>query len=153
MSITIALFTLFMQNPAAVRLAPGVAGPSSPREFCAAFPSDVNAFGLSGLVCLRRHNCPHPYRLCARRLQRAGPNNPLEAGLRVEFNTGYARTMAAGSPWRFVGRVPQGMAYQPVNAVLAVESAIEDGALLGFYLPGEQSYSSLSTKISSSIGG
>lgn len=56
--------------------------------------------------------------------------------------TGYSRTIAAGSQWRLIGRIPSGEVYRPMSGVFTVESAqvheagivIWQGKLTGFYM-------------------
>jgi hypothetical protein len=75
----------------------------------------------------------------------------LRVPLELKLSTGYSRTLAAGSRWQPVGRVPQGIVYRPVNSVFSIEGrqvheaylVIDHAALQGFYLPGEARYSPL----------
>lgn len=72
-----------------------------------------------------------------------------EAG--VTLDTGYTRTLKAGSRWRAVGTLDQGDVYRPVGDVFTVEGAhiheawlvVRNGMLVGFYLPAEHDYSPL----------
>jgi hypothetical protein len=76
----------------------------------------------------------------------------------VTLGTGYQRSILTGSRWERVGSVPQGDVYRPVGTVFTIEGAntheaflvIRDSQIVGFYLPGERSFSPLepATRIS-----
>ncbi|MFX8297360.1 hypothetical protein ABTL30_20295, partial [Acinetobacter baumannii] len=59
-----------------------------------------------------------------------------------------------------VGTVPQGVVYRPVGTIFTIEGrqvheaylVIADQRLVGFYLPGEQAYSPLSTAVPITTG-
>lgn len=65
--------------------------------------------------------------------------------------SGYPRTIAAGSRWQRIGRVPQGDVLRPVTGVFTVESAnvseaglvISQDKLTGFYMLVERSFAAL----------
>ena len=67
----------------------------------------------------------------------------------------YERVLASGSKWVYLGRVPAGNVYRKSDGVLTIEGAhvheaylVEmNGELLGFYLPGENAYAALPTKL------
>ena len=69
----------------------------------------------------------------------------------ITLDTGYTRTLKAGSRWRAVGTVDQGDVYRPVGDVFTLEGAhiheawlvVRNGTLVGFYLPAEHGYSPL----------
>lgn len=69
----------------------------------------------------------------------------------IILDTGYTRTLKAGSSWRTVGTVDQGDVYRPVGDVFTLEGAniheawlvVRNGTLVGFYLPAEHGYSPL----------
>lgn len=74
----------------------------------------------------------------------------------VTLSTGYARTLRAGSIWKYVGRVPQGMVYAIQDDVFMLEgkhmheahSVIASGStLVGFYLPVEQAFAPLAPSV------
>ena len=75
--------------------------------------------------------------------------------VRMTLPTGYERVLVAGSRWNLVGAIAQGSVYKPAQGVLTVEGAniheaylvVRDGALNGFYLPVEQGYSPLGSRI------
>ncbi|WP_250486565.1 hypothetical protein [Caballeronia sp. GaOx3] len=69
----------------------------------------------------------------------------------IRLSTGYLRQVSAGSRWRPVGLVPQGVVYRPVDSEFTVEGrqvheaylVINADALVGFFLPGESNFSAL----------
>lgn len=78
----------------------------------------------------------------------------------VRLDTGYTRQLAAHSVWKRVGRLPQGEVYRPVGTIFTIEGrqvheaylVLKDNKLVGFYLPGEQNYSPLSTAVPLTLG-
>lgn len=84
-----------------------------------------------------------------------GPALKLNADVPLTFDTGYSRTLKRGSVWRAVGRLAEGDVYKPVDSVFTVEGAhvheaflvVNGGALVGFYLPTQSSFSPLTQKI------
>jgi hypothetical protein len=91
------------------------------------------------------------------------PENPIRLTQPVEvaLSTGYTRRLAAGSQWRFAGKVPQGRVYRPVDGPFTIEGAqvheaylvIDRATLVGFYLPGERMMSPLSSPIQIRVEG
>ena len=77
----------------------------------------------------------------------------------VSPGTGFPRTLAEGSSWLPVGRVPAGTVYKSLNSVFTVEGTnvheaylvISSGKLMGFYLAAEGSYAALGKPIDLSI--
>jgi hypothetical protein len=77
----------------------------------------------------------------------------VERDTEVKLDTGYTRTVRAGTRFAFVGTVPQGKVFRPIDAVLTVEGThmheawvVADGEkLVGFYLPVEKSFVALSS--------
>jgi hypothetical protein len=75
----------------------------------------------------------------------------LAQATRITLDTGYTRTLKAGSRWRAAGTVDQGDVYRPVGDVFTLEGAhiheawlvVRNGVLVGFYLPAEHGYSPL----------
>ncbi len=84
----------------------------------------------------------------------------LKAPAEIRLDTGYTRTLEAGSKWRRVGALPQGVVYRPVGTVFTIEGrqvheaylVLADHRVVGFYLPGEQAYSQLSPAVSITTG-
>ncbi|WP_346430271.1 hypothetical protein [Cupriavidus basilensis] len=82
------------------------------------------------------------------------------ATAKIQLDTGYSRELAETSVWKRVGRVPQGTVYQPVGTIFTIEGrqvheaylVLKDKKLVGFYLPGEQNYSPLSTAVPLTLG-
>lgn len=99
---------------------------------------------------------------CANVAQAPAQLQPIGAGapsavrtlgkrLDIELDTGYSRSIAAGSQWRQVGSIDQGAVYQPHHNVFTLEGAniheaylvVEKDKLVGFYLPAERGFSTL----------
>lgn len=84
------------------------------------------------------------------------PELLVEADVPVRLSTGYTRTIPRQSRWRAAGTVPQGIVYQPLNTVFAIEGrqvheawlVIRDGMLQGFYLPAENNFSPVAPALS-----
>lgn len=84
----------------------------------------------------------------------------LKAPADVKLDTGYSRQLAAGSTWRPAGRIPAGTVYRPVGTIFTIEGrqvheaylVVRERTLVGFYLPGELSYSPLTTAVPLTIG-
>ncbi|WP_316680814.1 hypothetical protein [Ralstonia flaminis] len=84
----------------------------------------------------------------------------LKASTEVRLETGYTRTLAAGSNWQRAGTLSQGAVYRPVGTIFTIEGrqvheaylVIADQRLVGFYLPGEQAYSPLSKAVPITTG-
>jgi hypothetical protein len=73
---------------------------------------------------------------------------------------GYSKVLKAGSTWKYVGTVPRGKVYAPVNDVFMLSGrnfqeaycVIATGpAVVGFYLPVEQAYVALTSAVPVSI--
>jgi hypothetical protein len=79
----------------------------------------------------------------------------LASQLQIDFDTGYSRTILAGSQWQRVGSIPQGMVYRPHLDVFTLEGAhiheaylvVDKDTLVGFYLPAERSFSPLKRQL------
>lgn len=73
----------------------------------------------------------------------------------VELDTGYTRSLKAGTQWIQAGTVSQGGVYKPYKDVFTLEGAhiheaylvVSEGQLVGFYLPVEGAYSPLTRKV------
>ncbi len=73
----------------------------------------------------------------------------------VKLDTGYTRVIMAGSAWRFVGTIPQGRVFRPVDDVFSIEGAnvheahlvLDSGRLVGFYLPVEGAFSPVTRRV------
>ncbi|MEO6364406.1 MAG: hypothetical protein ABIO71_14350 [Caldimonas sp.] len=74
--------------------------------------------------------------------------------------TGYSRTLPAASRWRRVGRLAQGEVYRPVDFVFSIEGrqvheaylVVAERRLVGFYLPGESTFSPLVATLPLALG-
>ncbi|WP_354674873.1 hypothetical protein [Cupriavidus alkaliphilus] len=90
----------------------------------------------------------------------AAPRIQILIATAVQLDTGYSRTLPERSVWSRVGRVPQGDVYRPIGTIFTIEGrqvheaylVIRDKTLVGFYLPGEQNYSPLSTAVPLNLG-
>lgn len=75
----------------------------------------------------------------------------LASSVAIRLPTGYERVLPAGSRWRAMGVLPQGVVFRPVGAVFAIEGrhvheaylVVRSGAVHGFYLPAESGFSPL----------
>lgn len=73
----------------------------------------------------------------------------------VHLDSGYERTIKAGTEFVDFGGIAQGSVLKPTNAVFTVEGAhmheaypvVSGGRLVGFYLPVEKSFSPLTESI------
>ena len=73
----------------------------------------------------------------------------------MRLDSGYERSIRAGTEFVDAGEIAQGDILQPTNANLTVEGAhmheayivVSRGRLVGFYLPVEKAFSPLSTSI------
>lgn len=81
----------------------------------------------------------------------AGRRWACTATLELLPESGYRRTIAAGTEFVAVGRVAQGLVLKPTQTVLTLEGAhmheayvvLHDGQFVGFYLPVERAYAAL----------
>lgn len=79
----------------------------------------------------------------------------LVQDVEILLPTGYQRKLAAGSRWLKAGSVPQGLVYRPYMDVFTLEGShiheaylvVENGRLVGFYLPAERGFSALQSAI------
>jgi hypothetical protein len=79
----------------------------------------------------------------------------LAAAIDLRLDTGYGRTLKAGSRWLRQGTLAQGTVYKPWQDVLTLEGAhiheawlvLRDDRLVGFYLPAEQGFSPLTPPV------
>jgi hypothetical protein len=86
---------------------------------------------------------------------RAPAPRALASQLQIDFDTGYSRTILAGSQWQRVGSIPQGMVYRPHLDVFTLEGAhiheaylvVDKDTLVGFYLPAERGFSPLKRQL------
>lgn len=84
----------------------------------------------------------------------------FQSEVSIKLDTGYTRTLRDKSIWSRIGQVPQGDVYRPVGTVFTIEGrqvheaylVVKDRQLVGFYLPGEDQYSPLSTAVPLTFG-
>ena len=85
-----------------------------------------------------------------------GKRMQLSETVRVGLSTGYSSVLKAHTEWHLVGKIDQGEIYKTRDQVLTVEGShiheayivVEDGCLVGFYLPVEQTFSPVDEKVS-----
>jgi hypothetical protein len=73
----------------------------------------------------------------------------------VRFDTGYERTIRAGAVFAEIGTLKQGNVLKPVNIVFTIEGThvheaypvVDDGRIVGFYLPVEKAFALLSNPV------
>ncbi len=73
----------------------------------------------------------------------------------VSLDSGYSRSIAAGSQWRSVGQISMGTVFKPVGQVFSIEGAhvheaylvLQGNNLVAFYLPGERKVNALGTPV------
>ena len=73
----------------------------------------------------------------------------LTQAAEVALATGYSTTLRATTRWQLVGTIPQGEVYRTRDQVVTLEGAhihegyivVDQGALVGFYLPVERTFS------------
>ncbi|REE92543.1 hypothetical protein [Cupriavidus plantarum] len=83
----------------------------------------------------------------------------LKDTTRIKLDTGYTRLVPAGK-WTAVGRLSQGTVYRPVGTVFTIAArqvheaylVVHEKTLVGFYLPGESSYTPLNNAVPLSLG-
>jgi len=67
----------------------------------------------------------------------------LSYSVDVRLDSGYSRTLRAGTTWKRIGSIPEGEVWEPVDTVLTVEGrylheaylVVNERQLVGFYLP------------------
>lgn len=85
----------------------------------------------------------------------AGTPRILASAVDIALDTGYRRTLKAGSRWLRQGVLAQGSVYKPWQDVFTLEGAhiheawlvLQDDRLVGFYLPAERGFSPLSPPV------
>jgi len=90
----------------------------------------------------------------------AAPRVAVLETVTIKLPTAYIRTVDKGSRWALAGQVPQGDVYRPVGTVFTIEGrqvheaylVVSQQAIVGFYLPGDRTYSALPTPVSLSLG-
>ena len=78
-----------------------------------------------------------------------GKSFRLTRATEVALSTGYSTTLRANTRWELVGTVTQGEVYRTKDQVVTLEGAhihegyivVDRGALVGFYLPVERTFS------------
>ena len=78
----------------------------------------------------------------------------LTQDVKISLDTGYHRKLKAGTHWALIGKIENGDVYKTNDQILTVEGSniyeacivVSEGQLVGFYLPGKNSFSPLSKK-------
>jgi hypothetical protein len=78
-----------------------------------------------------------------------GKSFRLTRAAEVGLSTGYSTTLRANTRWELVGTISQGEVYRTRDQVVTLEGAhihegyvvVKQGALVGFYLPVERTFS------------
>lgn len=73
----------------------------------------------------------------------------------IKLSSGYSREIAKDSKWLLVGTTKEGNIFKPTDTVFTIEGAhvreaylaISNNRLIGFYIPGENSFSPLGSSI------
>lgn len=129
------------------------------------FPLHFRRFGLAAGCCLALVACAPMIATAPATIEVTQPSAAARRiqilmATTVRLDTGYSRTLADKSVWSRIGRMPQGDIYRPVGTIFTIEGrqvheaylVIRDKTLVGFYLPGEQNYSPLSTAVPLNLG-
>lgn len=106
---------------------------------------------LAAALAACAHVAQTPALLVPAAAAEASQTQSLAAQLEIDFDTGYHRTVRAGSQWLRAGSLPQGAVFKPYKDVFALEGAhvheaylvVHTGKLVGFYLPAERAFSPL----------
>lgn len=83
----------------------------------------------------------------------------VQQSVLVRFDSGYDRTIQAGTTFLEIGALKQGKVLKPTNAVFTIEGAhvheaypvVNENRIVGFYLPVEQAFAQLSNPVTLSI--
>ena len=73
----------------------------------------------------------------------------------IKLSSGYHREIKRGTKWKFVGIIKEGSVYKSTDSVFTIEGAhvreaylvILNNQLIGFYTPGENSFSSVGSSM------
>lgn len=85
----------------------------------------------------------------------AGKRFVLRQDVSFRLDSGYQRTVPAQTEFAVAGRLAQGLVLKPTQTVLTIEGAhmheafavLRDDTLVGFYLPVEKAFSTLSQSV------
>lgn len=80
----------------------------------------------------------------------------LAEAVAVDFQTGFRRTLKPGTHWKRIGTLPEGDVFEPTDTVFTVEGrhvreaylVVDEGILVGFFLPVEDAFVPLANPIS-----
>ncbi|MEM5276400.1 hypothetical protein VSR17_15325 [Cupriavidus taiwanensis] len=129
------------------------------------FPHHIRRYGLAAGYCVALSACAPMIATVPSTIEVTQPSVAARRiqiliATTVQLDTGYSRTLPERSVWSRMGRVPQGDIYRPIGTIFTIEGrqvheaylVIRDKTLVGFYLPGEQNYSPLSTAVPLDLG-
>ncbi len=79
----------------------------------------------------------------------------LASDTNIDIGHGYTRTLKNGTRWHCVGKLPQGSVFNTRDQVLTIEASniyeanivVSSATLVGFYLPVEEVYVPLKSKV------
>lgn len=103
---------------------------------------------------------------CADVAQRPASQPQIQAGVpqtitisreqEVPVSGGFSRVLRGGTAWRYIGSLPEGAVYKPVDTVFTVQAfqsvheaylVLKDGMIQGYYLPAVRSISMSSSPV------
>jgi|GEM_PF-686774 len=101
------------------------------------------------VVHLRQSSCQ------IEKVKSNGKSFRLGKEVQVTLDTGYSRKLKDGVRWDYVGVIPLGEVFRTNDQILTVEGSnifeayivVSSGKLVGFYLPVEKTFSSISQPI------
>jgi len=120
---------------------------------------DVRPVYAMAWACLLVGCAPEVYRVPTHFSPSTGERNAvfvIRQDIDVVPSSGYPRTLKAGSTWKYVGRVPQGSVFAIKDDVFMIEGrnrheaqcvVSDDHKLVGFFLPGEQAFTSVEQQV------
>ncbi|MGF6773583.1 hypothetical protein P3T18_006097 [Paraburkholderia sp. GAS199] len=116
----------------------------------------IKALGISALTVLLLSACAPAVPVQSTQLTpfdttRQHERVRVAKSVSIWLSTGFSRKVNAGTVWRPIGDLPQGLVLRPVNGVFTIEGrqvheadlVVKENQLVGFYLPGESHFSAL----------
>ena len=124
------------------------------QDHAKALPGKSVAVGSGLLVCaLLLAGCASELKTESAELSPVTPGTAtstlrLDYSVDVRLDSGYSRTLRAGTTWKRIGSIPEGEVWEPVDTVLTVEGrylheaylVVNESRLVGFYLPVEDAF-------------
>ena len=107
------------------------------------------SIGVFGAVAMLLASCATVVQQSTQLTPRTGDTFRLTRAAEVRLSTGYSTTLRANTRWELVGTITQGEVYRTKDQVVTLEGAhihegyivVKQGALAGFYLPVERTFS------------